>query len=395
MAPAPSSSNSSSTAHRDAPCSSPGCADTAAASPPWSSSRSSTTSFSRETLGVLAAGQAPAAQSDAPRDLDPHPHFLYHSSFRANPDLEYETRLDDALLELERRVTREESRDVADKTLWQIMLGPAERGPTLMPLSAGIAAGNTSFSPLRSLCLLPSAEAQANHSPLVPQAVRDDWANTFINTTFFDIPDLARLYHEYPHDVLRADLLRYLILWFYGGYYADTDIKPARAIDECPLGPRPPRNAAEADAALADTALDVSLVVGIEIDEPWASARLMRRWHWIRTYGFIQYNLYAPQRFSPILRRAIVRALAHTRRHHAAYAWWPSPPLRRAHHSRNLRAWRLHRRHPRRPLRDPRPRPPSRARLLAADANAGELALLETAARQAKIPRVTWAPFIS
>lgn len=50
----------------------------------------------------------------------------------------------------------------------------------------------------------------------------------------------------------------------------------------------------------------------------------MREWHWIRTYGFVQYNLYAPQRFSPLLRRAIVRVLAHTKRHKDA-SWLTGP----------------------------------------------------------------------
>lgn len=54
-------------------------------------------------------------------------------------------------------------------------------------------------------------------------------------------------------------------------------------------------------------------MLGIEIDEPFASPKLMREWHWSRTYGFIQYNMYAPRRFSPILRRAIARVLGHTR----------------------------------------------------------------------------------
>lgn len=60
---------------------------------------------------------------------------------------------------------------------------------------------------------------------------------------------------------------------------------------------------------------DVSLVVGIEIDEPLASPQKMREWHWVRSYGFIQYTMYAPRRFSPLLREVIVRVLSHTKRH--------------------------------------------------------------------------------
>lgn len=61
---------------------------------------------------------------------------------------------------------------------------------------------------------------------------------------------------------------------------------------------------------------NVSLVLGIEIDELFASSKLMHDWHWIRTYGFLQYTMYAPRRFSPLLRKAITRTLAQTKQHY-------------------------------------------------------------------------------
>ncbi|KAL2010634.1 hypothetical protein VTN00DRAFT_6441 [Thermoascus crustaceus] len=60
---------------------------------------------------------------------------------------------------------------------------------------------------------------------------------------------------------------------------------------------------------------NISLILGIEIDEPYASPRLMRDWHWSRCYGFIQYTMYAPRRFRPVLRKTIVQVLSHTRAH--------------------------------------------------------------------------------
>lgn len=39
----------------------------------------------------------------------------------------------------------------------------------------------------------------------------------------------------------------------------------------------------------------------------------MHDWHWTRSYGLIQYTMYAPRRFSPLLRETIVRVLAHTK----------------------------------------------------------------------------------
>lgn len=67
---------------------------------------------------------------------------------------------------------------------------------------------------------------------------------------------------------------------------------------------------------------NLSLVVGVEIDEPFVSQATREQWHWSRTFGFAQYALYAPQRFSPILRRVIVRSLAHAIRHQQRQRFW-------------------------------------------------------------------------
>ena len=138
------------------------------------------------------------------------------------------------------------------------------------------------------------------------QLVDGAWAAQFIDDISREIPDIHKVYTSYPSGVLRADLLRYLILWYYGGYYADIDIYPARSIMSCP---------ALDELFTQDGSHNVSLMLGIEIDEPYASPKLKRDWHWSRSYGFIQYTMYAPQRFSPLLRRAIVRVLAHTKQH--------------------------------------------------------------------------------
>lgn len=127
-----------------------------------------------------------------------------------------------------------------------------------------------------------------------------------MTNTLSSIPDLASLWHSYPQNVQRGDLLRYLLLWYYGGYYADMDTFPAQSIKSCP--------SLQTSIFTPDDP-DVSLVVGIELDEPFASAEKMRQWHWDRVYGFNQYTFFAPRRFSPILREVIVRVLAHTKQH--------------------------------------------------------------------------------
>ncbi|KAF7720149.1 Alpha-1,6-mannosyltransferase [Penicillium ucsense] len=217
---------------------------------------------------------------------DDRPRYLYRSSFRNDPDHVFEEQVSHALEEIERQQPAQHGAKESAHTIWQIMLGSQDNG-----------------SPTRGDDSLKFEEV---NSEWKYKLVTTEWAEEFVTITLASIPGLARLYHSYPHHVLRADLLRYLILWYYGGYYADTDVFPAKSINNCP--------SLQQSVFQTDTP-DVSLVVGIEIDEPFASAQKMHDWHWVRSYGFIQYTLYAPRRFSPLLRQIIVRVLSHTKRH--------------------------------------------------------------------------------
>ncbi|KXG49217.1 uncharacterized protein PGRI_030870 [Penicillium griseofulvum] len=232
--------------------------------------------------------------------LDPHtdksygedrPRYLHQSTFRTNPDYEYEVKISNALraIEIERGMRHDE--DAAD-TLWQIMLPGAitQRSDD-------------------------SIQFEKKNSEWRYKLVQADWAHKFIHETLESVPEIARLYESYPHSVHRGDLLRYLILWYYGGYYADLDVYPARSIKSCP---------SLRDSVFKDNRINanISLVVGIEIDEPFASPQKMRDWHWARRYGFIQYTMYAPRRFSPLLREIIARVLSHTKqRFDESYFW--------------------------------------------------------------------------
>lgn len=111
-------------------------------------------------------------------------------------------------------------------------------------------------------------------------------------------------------------MLRYLLLWYHGGFYADTDAYPKKAIASCyNLGqlfePRQHHN--------------ISLVLGVEIDEPYATNAAMRKWKWTRRYQLGQWTLYAPHRFSPVLRKIIVRAVARSLQYyeHSQHWYWP------------------------------------------------------------------------
>ncbi|PLB44589.1 hypothetical protein P170DRAFT_450651 [Aspergillus steynii IBT 23096] len=228
-------------------------------------------------------------------DVDDVPHFVHRASFRVDPDLEYEERVSQALRNIERAVIHENGGEyVARDRIWQVMLGKnRERSED-------------------------SLAFEDENEGWEYSLVTTDTANAFIDSVFLTVPDLKDIYMAYPLDILRADLLRYLLLWYHGGYYADTDVFPKRSIKDCPslepLFTPPPHHKP-----------NISLVIGIELDEPKASSQLMRHWRWTRRYGFIQYTLYAPRRFSPLLRETIVRALSHTRQHIQQYLlpWGP------------------------------------------------------------------------
>ncbi|KAL4863904.1 hypothetical protein BDV12DRAFT_176904 [Aspergillus spectabilis] len=221
-------------------------------------------------------------------DVEDVPRYLHHSSFREKPDRDFERRVSEALQQIERDVLSENGGSRrADDRIWQIRLGNHPEGE-----------GKGSDS-------LKFEEKNADWQYTL---VTDNQANHFITTVLSSVPELNKLYDSYPYHVIRSDLLRYLLLWYFGGYYADMDVYPAKSIKSCPsLKPL------FSDLDTGHT--DISLVVGVEIDEPHASPQLMHDWHWIRTYGLIQYTIYAPQRFSPLLREVIVRVLSHTRQH--------------------------------------------------------------------------------
>ena len=44
-----------------------------------------------------------------------------------------------------------------------------------------------------------------------------------------DYPELLQLYDSYPQNILRFDMARHLILYKYGGVYADIDFEALRA----------------------------------------------------------------------------------------------------------------------------------------------------------------------
>ena len=118
---------------------------------------------------------------------------------------------------------------------------------------------------------------------------------------------------------MKADLIRYLLLFAHGGAWTDHDVSPVRPLSSCPFPSGP-------DQA---TSNHTSLITGIEIDEPFVTPATRKQWHWSRVYGLIQYHMVAKP-FSPFLRKAIVRVVAHAYAHgkkrnsglQRIWGWW-------------------------------------------------------------------------
>ncbi|KAF8459332.1 nucleotide-diphospho-sugar transferase [Terfezia claveryi] len=234
------------------------------------------------------------------------PEFQFYSPYRGSPDVEFEEMLDSVLREIERKLRPE--RTVSEgwpKKIWQVWLSKGWQPGDL---------DSDGFSPeketqdgkedqkIRYMKAWKEVNPDYEHTLLT-----DLKADTFVSTYYSSIPALVHLYRTFPVPVMKADLLRYLLLFIYGGVWVDHDVWPVKPLSACPFQIHLPTSE-------SGVSPHTSLLVGIEIDEPFVTAKTRRHWHWSRIYGLIQYHMVAKP-FSPFLRRAIVRVVAHAYTH--------------------------------------------------------------------------------
>lgn len=90
------------------------------------------------------------------------------------------------------------------------------------------------------------------------EVLTDDNALEYVEEHYgihgFKRPDIIDLYRELNITIIRADLLRYLIMYAEGGVYADIDVECLRPVQRF----IPERY----------TELEVDMIIGVEIDEP-------------------------------------------------------------------------------------------------------------------------------
>ncbi|KAK2795957.1 hypothetical protein FQN50_009662 [Emmonsiellopsis sp. PD_5] len=92
------------------------------------------------------------------------------------------------------------------------------------------------------------------------ELLTDGSANTYVQTRYGSSrPDIVSLYHALPIPILKADLLRYLILLADGGIWSDLDVTCEKPV----AGWLP------AEMYMANSTVEVGMVVGLEFDVEW------------------------------------------------------------------------------------------------------------------------------
>ncbi|KAG9248372.1 putative initiation-specific alpha-1,6-mannosyltransferase [Calycina marina] len=98
-------------------------------------------------------------------------------------------------------------------------------------------------------------------------------------------PDIVKAYTELEAKIIKADLLRYLVMYVEGGVYADIDVEALRPVDDW----IPP----------SFNASDVGLVISIEIDEPsWSNHTILGP----KSQSFCQWTFMSQPRLPVMLR---------------------------------------------------------------------------------------------
>ncbi|RDW82791.1 hypothetical protein BP6252_03903 [Coleophoma cylindrospora] len=211
------------------------------------------------------------------------PTYEHSSPYRRHANFEFETALEGQLQLLEKQLRgalpASEQDLIANHTIWQI----AEQREA-------------------AIWKVWVKQWRKNNPDWTYELFTMDQIPTDTLSLFASVPEIARAYEELPD--LRKDLLRYLILWYHGGFFAEIDTWNRVSMKNC-----------FSIEEVVQRRRDISLMLGIELDEPYWNPETKAAWHWSRSFGFGQFAVWAPKRFDPIIRRAIVRAIAHMRTH--------------------------------------------------------------------------------
>ncbi|KAK9381491.1 nucleotide-diphospho-sugar transferase [Kockiozyma suomiensis] len=211
------------------------------------------------------------------RQLSPLPTFTKVTVYRSDPDIIFENYLDAGLVKLKLSYL-----STSNTAAWPMKIFQTAR--KIDPKYKDAISSWSAYNP------------QYEHMLL-----NDKASTELVERAYLASPEIIDLYKSFPNPVLKADLLRYLLLYLYGGVYADVDVYCRKPINEW--------------IPESMWASDADVIVGIEIDEPYFTSDTQRQWQWHRPYSFAQYTI-AAKPFAKPIRTAIVRVVAHA--HHLA-----------------------------------------------------------------------------
>ncbi|RKF77553.1 Initiation-specific alpha-1,6-mannosyltransferase [Golovinomyces cichoracearum] len=209
------------------------------------------------------------------KELETYPIYEYTSFYRLQSDIEFENSLDQKLISIERAARAFGSETIiSNHTIWQFASADEKR-------------------------MWSTWAAQWDH-------MNPDWTHHVFMSPPDDLLDVYRSVPEIMDTMkavlpIRKDLLRYLLLWYYGGLYASINTWSRFSLKDCE------------PVATALQNLSIGLMIGVHVDEPYLSPRTISEWGWLRGFKFSQDVVWAPRRFNPLLRTAIVRTISHTR----------------------------------------------------------------------------------
>ncbi|KAK9456081.1 hypothetical protein V1511DRAFT_520950 [Dipodascopsis uninucleata] len=223
-------------------------------------------------LSIIRYKQLSSVKQDLPILLSPIPSYRHVSIYRRNPDTIFENYLESALVNFKLMYADLYQHRIWPKKIWQT----AKRVDSKYE------------------------EAVASWSTVNPQyehiIMDDESGKIFVEKAFKSIPEIVYLYNTFPNPALKANLLSYLLLYLYGGVYADIDVYCRKPIETWVSDDIWKSNA--------------DVIVGVEIDEPYADDATQKLWDWPRIYGLTQYTIVAKP-FSKPVRTAILRVIAH------------------------------------------------------------------------------------
>lgn len=227
----------------------------------------------------------------ARKELHSYPIYEYTSVYRLQADLQFEESLAQKLTSIEKKVMTglyssdlkkwdgfSSSNLIANHTIWQI-------------------------ASLREKKLWLTWATQWSDS-------NPDWTHIIRTSSPNDLLEIIRSFPELQDAIkrfsyIRKDLIRHILLWYYGGFYASIDTWSRVALHDC----------SPISSVLDSNEIKIGLMIGVATDEPFLSFKTMEQWGWLRSFGFSQDVLWAPLRFNPLLKTAIVRSLSHARTH--------------------------------------------------------------------------------